>query len=158
MCDSEADKILFILNKHERAYRWLYPVYIFLAIVLWILPILLIIYLHFRIGIGFCIAWTAYYFLSLFEYFVKYFFPLDREDLLNLMDLAKDSPDAKQELLERLLSGKRMTGRDEMDIKRILKTKEALDNIGNFIDKQQLTNNDTPKKSTVPNEDKKGIR
>ena len=158
MCDSEADKILFILNKHERAYRWLYPVYIFLAIVLWILPILLIIYLHFRIGIGFCIAWTAYYFLSLFEYFVKYFFPLDREDLLNLMDLAKDSPDAKQELLERLLSGKRMTGRDEMDIKRILKTKEAIDNIGNCIDKQQLTNNDTPKKSTVPNEDKKGIR
>ncbi|CAK0760137.1 hypothetical protein FGAF829_45400 (plasmid) [Escherichia coli] len=75
-----------------------------------------------------------------------------------LMDLAKDSPDAKQELLERLLSGKRMTGRDEMDIKRILKTKEALDNIRNFIDKQQLTNSDTPKKSTVPNEDKKGIR
>ncbi|ECP2709789.1 hypothetical protein FYP75_21170 [Salmonella enterica] len=158
MCDSEAEKILFILNKHERAYRCLIPVYIFLAIVLWILPILLIIYLHFCIGIGFCIAWTAYYFLSLFEYFVKYFFPLDREDLLNLMDLAKDSPDAKQELLERLLSGKRMTGRDEMDIKRILKTKEALDNIRNFIDKQQLTNSDTPKKSTVQNEDKKGIR
>ncbi len=87
--------------------------------------------------------------------FVKYFFPLDREDLLKLMELAKDSPDAKQELLERLLSGKRMTGRDEMDIKRILKTKEALDNIRNFIDKQQLTNSDTPKKSTVPNEDKK---
>ncbi|MDU5851230.1 MAG: hypothetical protein E6Z42_09845 [Bifidobacterium bifidum] len=96
--------------------------------------------------------------LCVIQYFVKYFFPLDREDLLNLMDLAKDSPDAKQELLERLLSGKRMTGRDEMDIKRILKTKEALDNIRNFIDKQQLTNSDTPKKSTVPNEDKKGIR
>lgn len=69
-----------------------------------------------------------------------------------------NEPVTKQELLERLLSGKRMTGRDEMDIKRILKTKEALDNIRNFIDKQQLTNNDTPKKSTVPNEDKKGIR
>lgn len=98
MCDSEAEKILFILNKHERAYRRLIPVYIFLAIVLWILPILLIIYLYFCIvdneflRIGFCIAWTAYYFLSLFKYFVKYFFPLDREDLLNLMDLAKDSP------------------------------------------------------------------
>ncbi|WP_106642878.1 hypothetical protein, partial [Escherichia coli] len=93
MCDSEAEKILFILNKHERAYRRLIPVYIFLAIVLWILPILLIIYLYFCIvdneflRIGFCIAWTAYYFLSLFKYFVKYFFPLDREDLLNLMDL-----------------------------------------------------------------------
>ncbi|HDP9329198.1 TPA: hypothetical protein P7O61_004924 [Escherichia coli] len=132
MCDSEAEKILFILNKHERAYRRLIPVYIFLAIVLWILPILLIIYLYFCIvdneflRIGFCIAWTAYYFLSLFKYFVKYFFPLDREDLLNLMDLAKDSPDAKQELLERLLSGKRMTGRDEMDIKRILKSKRLV--------------------------------
>ncbi|EQY92902.1 hypothetical protein G967_04717 [Escherichia coli UMEA 3329-1] len=93
MCDSEAEKILFILNKHERAYRRLIPVYIFLAIVLWILPILLIVYLYFCIvdneflRIGFCIAWTAYYFLSLFKYFVKYFFPLDREDLLKLMDL-----------------------------------------------------------------------
>ncbi len=69
MCDSEAEKILFILNKHERAYRRLIPVYIFLAIVLWILPILLIVYLYFCIvdneflRIGFCIAWTAYYFL-----------------------------------------------------------------------------------------------
>lgn len=36
MCDSEAEKILFILNKHEREYRLLIPVYIFLAIVLWI--------------------------------------------------------------------------------------------------------------------------
>ncbi len=86
--------------------------------------------------IGFCIAWTAYYFLSLFKYFVKYFFPLNREDLLNLMELAKDSPDAKQELLDRLLSGKRMIGRDEMDIKRILKTKEALNNIRKFLDKK----------------------
>ncbi|EOM7986640.1 hypothetical protein ACNCSH_004997, partial [Escherichia coli] len=47
MCDLEAEKILFILNKHERAYRRLIPVYIFLAIVLWILPILLIVYLYF---------------------------------------------------------------------------------------------------------------
>ena len=74
MCDSEAEKILFILNKHERAYRRLIPVYIFLAIVLWILPILLIIYLYFCIvdneflRIGFCIAWTAYYFLSLLNH------------------------------------------------------------------------------------------
>ncbi|EFA7694036.1 hypothetical protein CXJ87_004860 [Escherichia coli] len=56
--------------------------------------------------------------------------------MLNLMELAKDSPDAKQELLDRLLSRKRMTGRDEMDIKRILKTKEALNNIRKFLDKK----------------------
>ena len=81
------------------------------------------------------------------------------------MDLAKDSPDAKQELLERLLSGKRMTGRDEMDICRLLRKNEEekirqseLNIIRNFIDEQQLTNSDIPKKSTVPNEDKKGIR
>nr|QWP89213.1 hypothetical protein IHCLGBEB_00016 [Escherichia coli] len=54
------------------------------------------------------------------------------------MDLAEEIILIKQELLERLLSGKRMTGRDEMDIKRILKTKEALDNIRNFIDKQRI--------------------
>lgn len=31
MCDSEAEKILFILNKHEREYRLLIPVYIFFS-------------------------------------------------------------------------------------------------------------------------------
>lgn len=46
MCDSEAEKILFILNKHERAYRRLIPVYIFLAIVLLVLPIFVILFLY----------------------------------------------------------------------------------------------------------------
>ncbi|EIE0017508.1 hypothetical protein LCS94_004850, partial [Salmonella enterica] len=60
-------------------------------------------------------------------------------------------------------SGKRMTGRDEMDICRLLRTNEEekirqseLNIIRNFIDEQQLTNSDIPKKSTVLNEDKKG--
>nr|QWP89356.1 hypothetical protein IHCLGBEB_00159 [Escherichia coli] len=62
MCDSEAEKILFILNKHERAYRRLIPVYIFLAIVLWILPILLIVYLYFCIVDNeFLDRFSAYY-------------------------------------------------------------------------------------------------
>ncbi|EMG1416983.1 hypothetical protein V2X88_004123 [Salmonella enterica] len=79
------------------------------------------------------------------------------------MDATKDSPDVKQELLNRLFSGKRMTGRDEMDICRLLRTNEEekirqseLNIIRNFIDEQQLTNSDIPKKSTVLNEDKKG--
>ncbi|EMH7104528.1 hypothetical protein V6T38_003979 [Escherichia coli] len=57
----------------------------------------------------------------------------------------------------------RMTGRDEMDICRLLRTNEEekirqseLNIIRNFIDEQQLTNSDIPKKSTVLNEDKKG--
>ncbi len=56
-----------------------------------------------------------------------------------------------------------MTGRDEMDICRLLRTNEEekirqseLNIIRNFIDEQQLTNSDIPKKSTVLNEDKKG--
>ncbi len=88
-----------------------------------------------------------------------------RQSLLNLMEATKDSPDVKQELLNRLFSGKRMTGRDEMDICRLLRKNEEekirqseLNIIRNFIDEQQLTNSDIPKKSTVPNEDKKGIR
>lgn len=101
----------------------------------------------------------------LLHYFPKVFSILDRQSLLNLMEATKDSPDVKQELLNRLFSGKRMTGRDEMDICRLLRKNEEekirqseLNIIRNFIDEQQLTNSDIPKKSTVPNEDKKGIR
>lgn len=161
MSKSDADKIVFILNKHEQACRRLKPVYTVLELAFWISVVLLIIYIsgnNYVLTAFLCFAWTVFWVLFLLHYFPKVFFILDRQSLLNLMDATKDSPDVKQELLNRLFSGKRMTGRDEMDIKRILKTKEALDNIGNFIDKQQLTNNDTPKKSTVPNEDKKGIR
>lgn len=50
-----------------------------------------------------------------------------------------------------------------MDICRLLRTNEEekirqseLNIIRNFIDEQQLTNSDIPKKSTVLNEDKKG--
>lgn len=58
------------------------------------------------------------------------------------MDLTKDYPDAKEELLDRLLSGKRMTGRDEMDICHILRRNEEkicqseLNIIRNFIDER----------------------
>ncbi len=147
MCKSDAEKIAFILNKHEQAYRRLMPVYMFLNIGFWISPILLIVSLFLCIFnneyliVGLCIAWIAFYFIFIFAYFSKYFFTLNRKNLLYLMDITKGSPDAKQELLNRLLSGKRMTGRDEMDINRILKTKEEmkilqsdLNNIREFID------------------------
>lgn len=46
---------------------------------------------------------------------------LSRQELLRLMRLTEDedAPDAKQELLNRLLSGKKLTGRDEKDIRRL---------------------------------------
>ena len=150
MCDSEAEKILFILNKHERAYRRLKPVYMFLKIGFWISPVLLIVYLflcifcteYFRIG--FSIVCAAFYFLFIFAYFSKYFFTLNRANLLYLMDITRDSPAVKQEVLNRLLSGKRMTRGDEMDICRLLKTKEEekirqseLNNIRGILDEKR---------------------
>ena len=44
---------------------------------------------------------------------------LSRQSLLQLMRLTEDVPDARQELLNRLLSGKKLTGRDEQDIRRL---------------------------------------
>lgn len=44
---------------------------------------------------------------------------LSRQTLLRLMRLTEDAPDARQELLNRLLSGKKLTGRDEKDIRRL---------------------------------------
>ena len=40
---------------------------------------------------------------------------LSRQELLRLMRLTEDVPDVRQELLNRLLSGKKLTGRDEQD-------------------------------------------
>lgn len=44
---------------------------------------------------------------------------LSRQELLRLMRLTEDVPDVRQELLNRLFSGKKLTGRDEQDILRL---------------------------------------
>ena len=48
---------------------------------------------------------------------------LSRQSLLQLMRLTEDVPDVRQELLNRLLSGKKLTGRDEQDIRRLWQEK-----------------------------------
>lgn len=48
---------------------------------------------------------------------------LSRQELLRLMRLTEDVPDVRQELLNRLLSGKKLTGRDEKDIRRLWQEK-----------------------------------
>lgn len=45
MSKSDADKIVFILNKHEQACRRLKPVYTVLELAFWISVVLLIIYI-----------------------------------------------------------------------------------------------------------------
>ncbi|MDX7526898.1 hypothetical protein SJ358_25240, partial [Enterobacter hormaechei] len=44
---------------------------------------------------------------------------LSRQSLLQLMRLTEDVPDVRQELLNRLLPGKKLTGRYEQDIRRL---------------------------------------
>ncbi|EFF0533208.1 hypothetical protein CCV30_004922, partial [Escherichia coli] len=103
MSKSGAEKIQFILNNHEQAYRRLKPVYTFLELASWISVVLLIIYLsgknHVLTAAFLCFAWTAFWVLFLLHYFPKVFSILDRQSLLNLMEATKDSPDVKQELL-----------------------------------------------------------
>ncbi|ELN8248241.1 hypothetical protein RZT72_004495, partial [Salmonella enterica subsp. enterica serovar Kentucky] len=89
-------------------------------------------------------AWTVFGVIFFLHYFPKVFFILDRQSLLKLMDATKDSPDVKQELLNRLFSGKRMTRQDEMDIYRILRTngeekirQSELNNIRKFLDDKE---------------------
>lgn len=132
MSKSDADKIVFILNKHEQACRRLKPVYTVLELAFWISVVLLIIYIsgnNYVLTAFLCFAWTVFWVLFLLHYFPKVFFILDRQSLLN-----------------RLFSGKRMTGRDEMDICRLLRTNEEekirqseLNIIRNFIDEQQYS-------------------
>ncbi len=42
---------------------------------------------------------------------------LSRQELLWLMSLTEDCPDVRQELLNRLLSGKKLTGLDKREIR-----------------------------------------
>ncbi len=47
-----------------------------------------------------------------------------------LMRLTEDVPDVRQELLNRLLSGKKLTGRDEQDIRRLWQDSDFLSSDG----------------------------
>lgn len=96
-----------IMNRHTDAWS-LYI--LFLELASWISVVLLIIYLsgknHVLTAAFLCFAWTAFWVLFLLHYFPKVFSILDRQSLLNLMEATKDSPDVKQELLNRLFPEK----------------------------------------------------
>ena len=64
MSKSGAEKIQFILNNHEQAYRRLKPVYTFLELASWISFVLLMIYLSVKhlvlTAVFLCVAWKAF--------------------------------------------------------------------------------------------------
>ncbi|MBM6539797.1 hypothetical protein I6J93_26360 (plasmid) [Escherichia coli] len=63
------------------------------------------------------------FFIFFFTLLPESLMVLSRQSLLQLMRLTEDIPDARQELLNRLLSGKKLTGRDEKDIRRLWQEK-----------------------------------
>ncbi|GDM25510.1 hypothetical protein BvCmsNSNP012_05005 [Escherichia coli] len=72
-------------------------------------------------------AWFFICFL-LRSYFYSKFYILDRNDVLDLITLSEETPDAKQELLKRLLSGNILKIKDKKDIKNIVDTEQEKKN------------------------------
>lgn len=59
---------------------------------------------------------------------------LNRQEVLRLIRLTEDVPDVRQKLLNRLLSGKKLTVRDEEDIRRLWQ--EKMDAINKSVTRQ----------------------
>lgn len=82
MCDPEAEKILFILNKHEWAYRPLKPVYTSLELAFCISAVLLIIYIsgkNYMLTAFFCFAWTVFCIFSFYIILQKFLYSRSSE-------------------------------------------------------------------------------
>lgn len=131
MNKSDAEKIDLILDEHEKTFKKQHHIYMMLGNVFFITCILCMI-------ITFCVSGTYLKYLCLFLVSsctvcgcIFYYYTLlprsrmvlNRQEVLRLIRLTEDIPDARQELLNRLLSGKKLTGRDEEDIRRLWQEK-----------------------------------
>ncbi|EAC1329142.1 hypothetical protein FEG98_24125 [Escherichia coli] len=131
MNKSDAEKIDLILDEHEKTFRKQNHLYIMLGSVFFITSIFCMI-------ITFCVSGTYLKYLCLFLVCsfsvcgcIFYYYTLlpgsrmvlNRQEVLRLIRLTEDVPDVRQELLNRLLSGKKLTVRDEEDIRRLWQEK-----------------------------------
>ncbi|EES1641361.1 hypothetical protein BBD82_004289 [Escherichia coli] len=130
MHKSEAEKIDSILDEHQQIYRRQNRIYVtlaFCAFIEWIPCIIAAfgvdgIYLKILFTVLACCG-GVFCFICFFTLLPESLMVLSRQSLLQLMRLTEDVPDARQELLNRLLSGKKLTGRDEKDIRRLWQEK-----------------------------------
>ncbi|EBC4962871.1 hypothetical protein [Escherichia coli] len=114
MHKSENEKIDFILDEHERIFRKQGSLCMALGKGFLVIAILC--------GVAtFCVS--GLYLKSLCLSVACCCGVFSRQELLRLMRLTEDVPDVRQELLNRLLSGKKLTGRDEKDIRRLWQEK-----------------------------------
>ncbi len=130
MHKSEAEKIDSILDEHQQIYRRqnrIYNILAFCAYIEWIPCIIAAfgvdgIYLKILFAVLACCGAVGC-FICCLTLLPESLMVLSRQSLLQLMRLTEDVPDARQELLNRLLSGKKLTGRDEKDIRRLWQEK-----------------------------------
>ncbi|EFC0622982.1 hypothetical protein HEM89_015320 [Escherichia coli] len=130
MHKSEAEKIDFILDEHQQIYcrhNRIYNILAFCACIAWIPCVIAAfgvdgIYLKILFAVLACCGAVGC-FICYFTLLPESLMVLSRQSLVQLMRLTEDVPDARQELLNRLLSGKKLTGRDEKDIRRLWQEK-----------------------------------
>ncbi|EJY3465252.1 hypothetical protein VQH07_004245 [Salmonella enterica] len=126
MHKSDAENIDLILDEHERIFRKQKRLYMALRNVALITGFSCVvaafcvygIYLKTLFTVVACCG-AVWCFICCFTRLPESRMVLSRQTLLRLMRLTEDAPDARQELLNRLLSGKKLTGRDEKDIRRL---------------------------------------
>lgn len=128
MDKSDEEKTGYILDEHERIFRKQASLYTVLGILNLIICLLCVV-------ATFCVSVIlpeSHLKYQLFSFtilcmvcsFIIYYYTrhmvLNRQELLRLMRLTEGAPDVKQELLNRLLSGKILTYWDEKDIRRLI--------------------------------------
>lgn len=130
MHKSENEKIDFILDEHEQIFRKQGSLCMALGKGFLVIAILCGVATFCVSGLylkSLCLSvaccGAVCFFIFFFTLLPESLMVLSRQSLLQLMRLTEDVPDARQELLNRLLSGKKLTGRDEQDIRRLWQEK-----------------------------------
>ncbi|HCS5900967.1 TPA: hypothetical protein ORZ10_004524 [Escherichia coli] len=124
MHKSEAEKIDSILDEHQQIYRrhnQINNILAYCACIAWIPCIIAAfgvdgIYLKILFAVLACCG-AVCFFIFFFTLLPESRRVLSRQELLWLMSLTEDCPDMHQELLNCLLSGKKLTGLDKREIR-----------------------------------------
>ncbi|EIG6042643.1 hypothetical protein ERU19_003019 [Escherichia coli] len=127
MHKSDAEKMDFILDEHDQAFLRQSRIATVQIILLFIVGVVSAVVVAVKVPqFAFIILGILYGTAMIVGFYIVFvwispasFIVLSRRKLLHLICLTEDVPDARQELLNRLLSGKKLTGRDEEDIRRI---------------------------------------
>ncbi|EET2441967.1 hypothetical protein ACH7OW_004621 [Escherichia coli] len=127
MHKSDAEKMDFILDEHDQAFLRQSRIATVQIILLFIVGVVSAVVVAVKVPqFAFIILGILYGTAMIVGFYIVFvwispasFIVLSRRKLLHLICLTEDVPDARQELLNRLLSGKKLTGRDEKDIRRL---------------------------------------